>query len=165
MVLHFKLRESDIGDQLSYAFAMPQWLKVVLIVLGVFFVLCLASSGAAFWWFSENKEKLKGVAERAKSEGAAFAYEHDAEECVDEALRRLEGHRGIVEQAEHKLFLKACLDKAQRPAPFCEGVPPRSELMRSASWAVDRCNAKGKTGDQECARLMQAVQEACQAPG
>jgi hypothetical protein len=141
---------------------VPKWLKIVLIIFGCVGFLCLASAGAGYLWFNENKDKLKGVGERAKKEGAAFAYEHDAEECVDEALRRLEGHRGIIEQAEHKLFLKACLEKAVRPSQFCEGVPPRSEIMVSATWAVERCVAKGKLNDQECARLMQPVQEACQ---
>jgi hypothetical protein len=140
---------------------MPRWLKVVLIIFGCFAFLCLASAGAGYWWITENKDKLKGVGERAKKEGAAFAYNRDAEACVDEALRRLEDHRGIVEQAEHKLFFKACLEKAARPPQFCDGVPPRSELMAGAAWTVSRCVAKGKTNDQECARLMQGIIEAC----
>jgi hypothetical protein len=142
---------------------MPRWLKVVLIVFGSIALLCLISSVVAYSWFNENKEKLKGVSERAKNEGAAFAYQHDADECVNEALRRLENHRGIIEQAQNKIFLKACLEKAERAPQFCLGVPPRSEILESARWAVDRCVDKGKTGDQDCARLMQAVQEACQS--
>lgn len=140
---------------------MPKWLKIVLVLMGGVALLCGASSAAGYWWFNENKDKLKGVGERAKAEGAAFAYEHDSEECVDEGLRRLAEHSGIVDQAGHKLFLKACLEKAQRSPGFCAGVPPRSEIMASASWSVERCVAKGKPEDQSCARLMQAVQESC----
>ena len=95
---------------------MPKWLKVVLGILGGVMLLCLLSSAGAYWWFNENKEKLKGVGDRAKAEGSAFAYEHDADECVDEGLRRLALRSGIVDQAEHKLYLKACLEKAKRPA-------------------------------------------------
>ena len=141
---------------------MPKWLKVVLIIFGCFAALCLVTAGAGYVWFNENKDKLKGVGERAKKEGAAFAYQHDANECVDEALRRLEGHRGLVEQAENKLFFKACLEKAARPPQFCDGVPPRSELMLTATWAVERCVEKGKPNDQDCARLMQGIVEACE---
>ncbi|MDP1824312.1 MAG: hypothetical protein Q8L48_13745 [Archangium sp.] len=144
---------------------MPTWLKVVLALVGVMVLLCGLSSAGAYFWFNENKDKLKGVGERAKKEGSAFAYQHDSNECVDEALRRLGERNGIVDQAEHKLFLKACLGKAARPAGFCEGVPPRSEIMLSATWAVERCVAKGRAQDQDCARMMQAVQEACQTPG
>lgn len=141
---------------------MPKWLKVVLVLLGVVVLLCGVSSAGAYWWFTENKDKLKGVGERAKQEGAAFAYRSNAEGCVDEGLRRLQERSGIVDQAEHKLFLKACLEKVSLPPEFCADVPPRKEIIASASWAVERCLAKGRTQDQECARLMQAVQEACQ---
>ena len=141
---------------------MPKWLKVVLVILGVMVLLCGLSSAGAVWWFNENKEKLKGVGDRARNEGRAFAYEHDAEECVDEAIRRLDLRSGIVDQAEHKLFLKACLEKAVRPQGFCADVPPRGVLMKFAGWSVERCAAKGKTQNQECARLMQGIQEACQ---
>lgn len=141
---------------------MPKWLKVILILLGVVVLLCGLSSAGGYWWFSENKEKLKGVGERARKEGAAFAWKSDAEGCVDEGLRRLHERSGIVDQAVHKLFLKACLEKATRPAGFCTGVPPHGELLAFASWAAERCVAKGKPKDQDCARLMQGVQEACQ---
>lgn len=140
---------------------MPKWLKVVLGILSVVVLLCLLSSAGAYWWFNENKDKLKGVGERAKAQGSAFAYEHDAQECVDEALRRLSARSGIVDQAEHKLFLKACLEKAKRPDAFCAGVPPRGELVQSATWAVGQCVARGRAEDQDCGRLMQAVAEAC----
>lgn len=141
---------------------MPKWLKVVLVLLGVVVLLCGLSSAGAYWWFNENKDKLKGVGERAKKEGAAFAYRSTAEGCVDEARRRLEERSGIVDQAEHKLFLKACLEKLELPAEFCAGVPPRGEIMVSATWAVERCLKKDRAQDKECARLMQVVQEACQ---
>ncbi len=144
---------------------MPKWLKVVLVVLAVGLMLCGVCSAGAYWWFNQNKDRLKDVGDRAKGEGSAFAYEHDAEECVDEGLRRLQERSGIVDQAEHKLFLEACLEKAKRPDAFCAGVPPRSELVQSATWAIDRCLAKGRPQDQDCARLMQAVQEACRSPG
>src|SRR5659263_498703 len=66
---------------------MPKWLKIILVLVGVVMLLCGLSSAGAYWWFNENKDKLKGVGERAKKEGNAFAYQHDAEECVAEGLR------------------------------------------------------------------------------
>ena len=140
---------------------MPRWLKVVLIVLAVVVLLCGLSSAGAYGWFNENKERLKGVGERAKKEGATFASQHSAEECVDEGLRRLSEHSGIVDQAENKLFLKECLQRATRPAGFCDDVPAGGQIIQSATWAVHRCFAKGKTDDQNCARMMQVLQEIC----
>jgi hypothetical protein len=143
---------------------MPKWLKVVLILLGVVVLLCGLSSAGAYWWVSQNKDRLKGVGEKAKKEGAAFAYEHDAPECVDEGLRRLTERSGIVDQAEHKLFLNACLEKASRPEAFCSGVPRLGDLFASATWAMEQCVAKARPQDQDCARLMSAIQNACEHP-
>ncbi len=142
---------------------VPKWLKIVLIIFGVMILMCGLFSAGASWWYGENKDRLKGVSERAKKEGAAFAFNHHDEACLDEALRRLSARSGIIDQAEHKLFLKACLEKAERSPGFCTSVPSRSEIMASAQWAVERCAAKGKTGDQNCPRLLQSVQEACQS--
>ncbi len=141
---------------------MPKWLKVVLVILGVMLLTCSLFGAGVYWWFGENKDRLKGVSERAKKEGAAFAFNSTDEGCLDEALRRLTARSSIIDQAEHKIFLKACLEKVEHSASFCEGVPPRSEIMAFAQWSVERCAAKGKPGNQECSRMMQSVQEACQ---
>ena len=85
--------------------------------------------------------------------------------CRRAAYVRVTQRNGIIDQAENKLFLKACLGKATRPGGFCDGVPPLGEIMQSASWAVQRCSAKGKTGDQNCARMMQVLQDVCAPPG
>ena len=141
---------------------MPKWLKVVLAILAVVVLLCGLSSGGLSYWVSKNGAQLKREGEKAKHDGAAFAWNRDAEACVDEGLRRLAEHNGIIDQAETKLFLKACLEKAKRPDGFCTGAPAHGEIMASASWAMERCVAKGRPKDQDCARLLQGVLEACQ---
>lgn len=146
---------------------MPRWLKVVLGVLAALLLLCLAGGLAGYLWLENNKERLKGVGERATTEGHDFGDGRDAEACVDEALQRLSARSGIVDQAEHKLFLKACLETAAREPEFCRDVPAKGELsaqsiLTNAGWAIGRCTAKGKAQDQDCTRLMQVVQEACQ---
>lgn len=146
---------------------MPRWLKVVLGILAALLLLCLLGSAAGYLWLESNKERLKGVGERAAAEGHDFGDGRDAEACVDEGLSRLAQRSSIIDQAEHKLFLKACLETAARDPEFCRDVPAKGELtarglIASAGWAVGRCTAKGKAQDQDCTRLMQVVQEACQ---
>ncbi len=140
---------------------MPKWLKVVLALLGVAVLFCAGISAAAYFWFDANKDRLKDVGARAHNEADAFAFNHDANECVTEALSRLSKRSGIVEEAEHKIFLRACLDKAERPAGFCDGVPMRAQLLDTAQWSVSKCSSLGHAGNQSCTRLMGAIQEAC----
>lgn len=140
---------------------MPTWLKVVLGLLAGALLLCAVGAGAVYFWVDKNKDRLKDVGQRAHREAEAFAANNDATACVQETLRRLDERSGIVDEAEHKIFLRACLDKAQRPADFCEGVPARGEYIATAEWAVKKCQALGRAGNQPCGRLVQAIQEAC----
>ena len=140
---------------------MPKWLKVVLALLALFLLLCGGLSAAGYYWLDSNKERLKGVGERAHKEAEEYAYTHDANECVSAALGKLTQRNSIVDEAEHKIFLKACVEKAKRPDGFCTGVPVRNEIFASAQWAVEKCQALGYPGSQPCGRLVQAIQEAC----
>lgn len=140
---------------------MPKWLKVVLALLVFFFLLCGGLSAAAYFWFDANKDRLKGVTERARSEGETYAATHDANECVSAALGKLTQRNSIIDEAEHKIFLRACVEKAERPSGFCTGVPVRTEIFASAQWAVEKCQTLGYAGSQPCGRLVQAIQEVC----
>ncbi|MGV3621254.1 MAG: hypothetical protein ACO1OB_10575 [Archangium sp.] len=140
---------------------MPKWLKIVLALLVFFVLLCGGLSAVGFYWFDANKERLKGVGDRAHAEAAEYAMTHNANDCVTAALGRLTQRNSIVDEAEHKIFLKACIEKAEKPAGFCTGVPVRSEIFASAEWAVEKCKTLGYAGSQPCGRLVQAIQEAC----
>lgn len=140
---------------------MPKWLKVVLIVFGVVGGLCCLGGSAAYAWLYSHKDELKDLGKTANEEGRAFGKLNDAEGCVDEALRRLQVRRGLVEQAAHQMFLKSCLEVAPRPDGFCKGAPASGEVLAIATWSVERCAAKGARGDEDCARMMQVVQRAC----
>lgn len=142
---------------------MPTWLKVVLGIVVGGFLLCGLGVGGVVWWFDQNKGELKARGEAAMAEGKAFAEGKLAEECVTEALRRNQQDDGIVAGATHKMFLKACLSAAEVPEDFCASVPPRDEIMASATWALDACAERGLPGDQPCTRLVAAVQEHCAA--
>lgn len=144
---------------------MPKWLKVVLVVLAALAVVCCLGSAGVYWYLDTHKEELKGAATTAVGEGRAFGHGagNDADACVDEALRRLQTRRGLVDQATNQMFLKACLEVAPRPDGFCRDVPASGEVVAIATWAVERCAAKSAGKDQDCARLMQVVQRACAA--
>lgn len=140
---------------------MPTWLKVILVVVAVGIAGLLALGVGGYWWFTRNKDRFVEMGKRARADATAYAAAHDGAQCLDEALERLDRADGILDQAEVKVFLGFCLDDARESPGLCDDVPPRSEIMRSATWAVGRCAALGRAGSQPCSQLVQAVQEHC----
>ena len=59
-------------------------------------------------------------------------------------------------------FVQACLTKAAPAPQICTNVPKRSEIIRSAKWAIDECGRRGLAGSQPCGRMMQEVQRYCE---
>lgn len=140
---------------------MSKGLKVALILLAGSILLCGVIGGGVVLWFNANKETLKADGDKAKREGEEYGRANGAEACVTEALRRLDGDRGIVAQALNNIFLQHCLEVAERPAGFCEGVPAKGNIIDSATWAVSECDERGHSGDQDCGRMMQVLQKVC----
>lgn len=136
------------------------------VAIGVVLGLVLiggATCGGIFIWFQANADELRASGKATLREGASFGSGKDARACIDEGLRRLPAAQasGIVAEATNKVFVESCLKIAKVDDTFCVGVPPRDEIMQSATWAVQTCAAAGKPGDQACARLVGAIQERC----
>ena len=136
-------------------------LKIVGIVVAVIVVLGGVTCGGAYLWFRQNSERLATEGKAAMDEGKNFGTGKSAQVCVDEALRRLTGDLGIIGEAQNKVFFESCLKVATLPEGFCKDIPPRSEIMRTATWAVARCASLSRS-DQPCTRLVGAIQERCQ---
>ena len=138
--------------------------KIAIGVVAAVLVAGFATCGGVYVWLQANGERLQEEGKAVMKEGGGFGMGKDAAACVTEAVRRLPTLDGIIAEATNKVFLESCLKTARVDAPFCEGVPPRNEIMQSATWAVARCEALGKGGDQACSRLVGAIQERCLAP-
>jgi len=139
---------------------MPWWVGL-LIAFGVMALLGVAVLGGIVWWFASNKDRLLLEGKEAMAEGQAFAASHDQSACVDEALRKGAACSGIMCEVEAKFFTTACIQRAQPTPGFCDGVPPKNEIMKTASWCAHECERRGKRGNERCGRIVQAVPEAC----
>lgn len=131
-----------------------------LIVLALLLVLG-AVCGGGYLWLQSNSERLKDEAKDAMRDGAHHGSGQPATVCVQEAVRRLDAIDGVIAEARNKVFLEACLKVATLPERFCDGVPPRGELLATVGWASDLCTSLGRPGDQQCGRLVGAVQQRC----
>lgn len=100
--------------------------------------------------------------EPARLAGEAFAVDHDANGCVAEGMLRLSQRDGMFDVSEHTFFVTACLEKAERPADFCEGVPAPSDVFAGSDWTAKKCYRLGYRGDtRKCAGVVGAIKKAC----
>jgi len=141
---------------------MSKTLKIVLIVVGAT-ILIVAGAGVAGWtWFAKNKARLAALGTQATTEGTAFAHGSTPAQCIAEAIRRGDRCDGFVCEAGAKIFLRACAKAATTKGKECAGVPPRSEIMQSALWALGRCRESPHPDEQRCTRIIGSLQEHCQ---
>ena len=141
---------------------MPAWLKIVLIVIGIFVLIIIGFGVVGFVYFNQHKEEWMKAGAAAKQEGEAFAAGKDGSQCVDEGVRRLGTCAGLSCEITARAFVQACMAKAAPAPQLCTNVPRRSEIIRSAKWAIDECTRRGLSGNQPCGRLMQEVQHYCE---
>ena len=141
---------------------MPGWLKIVLIVIGVFVLILIGFGVFGYVYFNQHKDEWMKAGAAAKQEGEAFGVGKDGSQCVDEGLKRLSKCAGLPCEISARTFVQACMAKAAPAPQLCTNVPKRTEFIRSAKWAIDECGRRGMAGNQACGRLMQEVQRYCE---
>jgi hypothetical protein len=141
---------------------MPTWLKVILIIL---FIGIAAVALAVFFgmrWLRSHEGELRDQGRAVFAEAEAFGRGKDAEACVSESLARLRRCDGFICEAKTKIFLGQCVKSSNVPPGFCDGIPKRSEILPSVTWALNECARRGLANDRPCTRLIGALQEACE---
>lgn len=143
---------------------MPTWVKVVLVVVGVGFLLLVIGIVVAARWVKSRGAQLQEQGKAVIAEAEAFGKGKDGEACMAEALNRLKSAEGFIGEAKTKVFLQHCLQAATVAPEMCEGVPAPTEIMKSASWTLAECERRGWPNNQRCARLVGALQVHCAMP-
>ena len=141
---------------------MPTWLKVTLIVGAVLLVMLVGLVVAGVYVVRDYGAPLMEQGKQVMEEGEAYGRQTDNEGCLAEGISRHKSAQGFAELIKTNLFLQTCLG-ASRPTPgFCDGVPGRTEFIKSAQWQVAECQRHGLSTDRQCQQLFQQVQQFCE---
>jgi hypothetical protein len=143
---------------------MPKWVKVVIVVVAILFVLAGVAAALAVRWIKRKAVQLQAQGEILVKDAHAFGQGRPAAACVDDTFVRLGQCDGFICEAKTKVFLTACLGAADVPPDFCATVPRRSEILRSATWAAGECAGRNRPGDQRCTRVIAGIQDYCERP-
>jgi hypothetical protein len=140
-------------------------LKVVLVIVGLLFVLAVASVLGLVYVAKKYGPGLMEAGKHSMDEGHKYGRSTDNEGCVNEVVARHKRISGLGDMISNGLFFRGCLD-ASRPTPgFCDDVPTRLEFMKSARWQLDECKRHGLSPESQCGQLFQQVQQFCEERG
>src|SRR5215471_19629668 len=121
---------------------------IVLSIIGGLFLLAIVIFGGAAYWFWQNKDRLAQSVERVEKEGKEFGAKSNNEGCLNEALSRHKRDKSIKGRLSTQIFLNFCLSESEPSPGFCDGVPPRGEIMKSYNWTLKKCSDAGLQNDQ-----------------
>jgi hypothetical protein len=144
---------------------MPTWLKVVLVIVGLLFVLAVASVLGLVYMAKKYGPGLMEAGKQSMDEGHKYGRSTDNEGCVNEAVARHKRISGLGDMISNGLFFRGCLDASRATPGFCDDVPTRLEFMKSARWQLDECKRHGLSPESQCGQLFQQVQQFCEERG
>jgi hypothetical protein len=143
---------------------MPTWLKVLLIVGGIFVILVVGVVVAGVIVARRYGPAMVKNIEQMGNEGKEYGQRTDNEGCLNEAVARHARAEGIGDLFKNTIFLRTCLG-ASRPTPgFCDAVPHQFEFVKSAQWQMEQCKRYGLSPEKQCGQLFQQVQQFCESP-
>jgi hypothetical protein len=140
---------------------MPTWVKVLLIVIVVAFVVMAIGIVFAARWVKQRGAALQSEGKVVIAEARAFGEGKDGEACVAESMTRLERAAGFIDEAKVRVFLQHCLETANVAPETCRGVPRPDEILKSARWSIDESARRGRANDQRCTRVLQELVQHC----
>src|SRR2546423_13339334 len=87
---------------------MPGWLKIVLIVIGVFVLILIGFGVFGYVYFNQHKDEWMKAGAGGQQEGEALGVGKDGSHCGDEGLKRLSKRAGLPCEISARTFLQAC---------------------------------------------------------
>jgi hypothetical protein len=143
---------------------MPTWLKVLLIVGGIFVVLVVGVLAVTVIVARKYGPAIVKNIEQAGDEAKEYGRRTDNEGCLNEAVARHARAEGLGDIIKNSLFLRICLDNSRQTPGFCDAVPHQLEFTRSVQWQLEQCKRYGLSTEKQCGQLFQQVQQFCDSP-
>ena len=140
---------------------MPGWLKIILVLFGLFVLVIVGISVAGYYFVREHGGEIKQKTEKLQAEGESFGQGKHAADCLEESLVRQKRETGFISQVQTQIFFTSCLAKAEPSPELCEGIPPADELMATGKWSASQCAKRGLAQSQGCAALYNVVAQNC----
>ena len=136
--------------------------KVILTISICLILLIIGVVGAGVYWWSHHGRQAVEAAGSGMKEGQEAGKNTDNQGCVDQSLARYKKSPGFGGAISTNLFLLGCLEESKPTPGFCDDVPRPNEIMRSASWQIQKCKDAGVPADPFYRQIFAGVQQHCE---
>jgi hypothetical protein len=140
---------------------MPTWLKIVLIVVGIFLLLGIGAIVAGVVWYQQSGKQMIQGAVQAVQDGQKYGRSADNKACVSEGVKRFKTDKSLTGTMVAKGFVTGCLQTSESTPSFCDNVPSQFDFSDAARWETDQCHDNGLSGEPNCPQVFAAVVEHC----
>ena len=137
--------------------------KGLLIGCGSIVVLGIVGVVAVALYVRAHGGEWMAQGEAMQAEGAKAGAALADTQCEAQALGNYAKDPGISGAISARVWMAGCFGAARATTELCTGVPPESEILRSAGWRVSRCETHGLGNDSNCANILAEVQKQCAA--
>jgi len=137
--------------------------KGLLIGCGSIVLLGIVAVVAIGLYINSHGEEWMAAGKAAQEAGAKAGASLTDVQCVDGALSNYAKDRGMTGAVAARVWMAGCFGTARATPDLCVGVPAESEIIRSATWRIEQCDAHaaGLGGDSTCANILAEVQKQC----
>lgn len=130
----------------------------VAILGGAFALIVLVIVGSVIW---QDGGMFFKRTETAIQEGRVFGQDRLDLACLDETKVRLKKTSGFADGMPLLGFFRGCTTVAKPTGPICEGVPMPLELIDSATYQQQQCDALQLGKHPACKPIFNEVQQLC----
>jgi hypothetical protein len=146
---------------------MPLWAKIVLGIVGLGFVLLVATGILIPKILQRTWESFETAMTEAGEQGTEFGASHSLDACLESGARRSGECQGMSLSCAPSVtaYLWGCLEAAPYDAEFCSNVPQANQDLAMERWARTRCRQYGQPDDEICMLTMAVVAGFCESQG
>lgn len=127
-------------------------MKKRFLVIAIFTMIFMLISSVAVMLYLDIKQ--------GKTEGLAFAKQHDQQACVSEVMTGTRVCTGFSCFLNNRYFFQTCINKAAASTALCRNVPVVANLFQFEMWKKQQCKKAGRT-DRTCHHIWQKVRNSC----
>ena len=136
--------------------------KVIITISICLILLIIGVVGAGVYWWSAHGRQMVEAGGNAVKEGTEVGKKTDNQGCLDQTLTRYKASPGLGGTISSNLFLVGCLESSTPTPGFCDDVPRPNDIMRTASWQIQKCKEAGLPSDPYARQIFAVVQQHCE---